>query len=214
MRFEDQRIKLVEELYTQGIRDEAVLSAFAKIKREDFVLAEYREYAYRNRPLPINQSQTISQPYIIALMMSYLNLQVNDVVLEIGTGSGYQTALLASIVHEVCTVERLDQLSLSAQKILKKTGFRNIFFRIGDGWDGWQKAYPAYKEFSKIIVSAGADSIPHKLCDQLAEGGTLIIPVGNATQQVLQIVTREKGEIVVKKDAPCAFVPLIHDKKE
>lgn len=212
MRYEDQRRLLVEELRKRGIKDETVLKAFTAIPREDYVLPEYREYAYRNQPLPIKSEQTISQPTMIALMLSHLQLKQSDRVLEIGTGSGYQTALLASMVDEVCTVELLDNLSLGAQKVLKAAGLRNIHFRIGDGWQGWEKAYPPYKEFDKIIVSAGADGIPPKLCAQLAEGGIMAIPVGSTTAQTLYIVRRVNGEIMIEQDVPCAFVPLVHAK--
>jgi protein-L-isoaspartate(D-aspartate) O-methyltransferase len=212
MRYEDQRRLLVEELRKRGIKDESVLRAFTAIPREDYVLPEYREYAYRNQPLPIRSEQTISQPSMIALMLSHLQLKQADRVLEIGTGSGYQTALLATMVDEVCTVELLDNLSLGAQKVLKAAGFRNIHFRIGDGWQGWEKAYPPYKEFDKIIVSAGAESIPQKLCAQLAEGGIMAIPVGSTTVQTLNLVRRVNGEIVIQYDVPCAFVPLVHAK--
>ncbi|MFA5665671.1 MAG: protein-L-isoaspartate(D-aspartate) O-methyltransferase [Candidatus Cloacimonadaceae bacterium] len=202
-------MRLLEELKASGIKDTAVLSAFSLIPREDYVLPEYKEYAYRNRPLPINQGQTISQPSMIAIMMSELNLSPQDIVLEIGTGSGYQTALLASIVKEVCTVELHDSLSLNAQKILKAAGFKNIFFRIGDGWAGWEKAYPAYKEFDKIIVSAAAEEVPPRLCDQLAEGGIMVVPVGGSLSQVLHIIVREKDMLKVRQDYPCTFVPLV-----
>lgn len=211
MRFEDQRQKLVDQLKAAGISDPAVIGAFAKIPREDYVLSEYREYAYRNKPLPIKQAQTISQPLMIAIMMSYLQLKDSDVVLEIGTGSGYQTALLGSIAAEICSVEILDELSLSAQRILKTAGFRNLYFRIGNGWDGWQKAYPPYKEFDKIVVSAGAESIPQKLCEQLAEGGIMVIPVGKNGQQILHLIYRKNGELLVQQDVPCAFVPLVKE---
>lgn len=212
MRYEDQRKLLVQDLRHRGIVDELVLQAFSLVPREDYVLSEYREYAYRNQPLPIQSDQTISQPLMIALMMSHLGLTSEDRVLEIGTGSGYQTALLAGIVKEVCSVELLDNLSLNAQKVLKVAGFRNIHFRIGDGWMGWEKAFPAYKEFDKIIVSAAADSIPTKLCEQLAEGGILVLPVGGSARQILNIVTRKNGELLVRQDVPCAFVPLVHQK--
>ncbi len=211
MRYEDQRQLLVEEMRSYGIRDEAVLTAFARIPREDYVLPEYREYAYRNQPLPIKLAQTISQPTMIAIMMSHLKLKAEDRVLEIGTGSGYQTALLASVVKEVCSVERLDELSLGAQKTLKSAGFRNVFFRIGDGWEGWLKAYPPHKEFDKIIVSAAAEKVPEKLCQQLAEGGIMAVPVGNRLAQTLYLIQRVQGELKVTKDVPCAFVPLVHE---
>lgn len=213
MRFEDQRKRLVDELRSNGISDLTLLEAFGKIPREDYVLPEYKEYAYRNQPLPIRESQTISQPLMIALMMSALKLHPHDLVLEIGTGSGYQTALLASTVREVCTVELHDSLSLKAQKTLKSAGFKNIYYRIGDGWEGWQKAYPAYQEFDKIIVSAAASEIPHRLCDQLAEGGIMVVPVGSSLTQILYIIYKEKGELKIRKDCPCAFVPLIKTVK-
>lgn len=209
MRFDDQRLLLVAELRTQGITDEAVLSAFQAIPREHYVLQEFQSYAYRNQPLPIMDKQTISQPLMIALMLQYLELNPEDIVLEIGTGSGYEAALLASIAKEVCTIERIENLSLTAQKVLKEQGFRNIYFRIGDGTSGWQKAYPPYKEFSRIIVSAGADKIPEKLTTQLAEGGIMVIPVGPGPDQTLLKITRVKGELQYSKHGACAFVPLI-----
>ncbi|MDD2230947.1 MAG: protein-L-isoaspartate(D-aspartate) O-methyltransferase [Candidatus Cloacimonetes bacterium] len=213
MRFEDQRLRLLEDIKASGITDAAVLSAFSKIPREDYVLPEFKEYAYRNRPLPISMEQTISQPSMIAIMMSELKLSPQDRVLEIGTGSGYQTALLASIVHEVCTVELHDSLSLGAQKILKAAGFKNIYYRIGDGWAGWEKAYPAYKEFDKIIVSAAASEVPSRLCEQLAEGGIMVVPVGGGLSQILHIIVREEGTLKTRQDYPCAFVPLVKKVK-
>lgn len=212
MRYEDQRQLLVSILRQRGIRDESVLEAFGRIPREDYVLPEYREYAYRDRPLPLHSEQTISQPSMIALMLCHLNLKDSDRVLEIGTGSGYQTAILASLVAEVCSVELLDNLSLSAQKVLKAAGFRNIHFRIGDGWQGWEKAYPPYKEFDKIIVSAAAERIPPKLSEQLAEGGILAVPVGAQGGQILNIITRRNGELLIKQDIACTFVPLVQQK--
>lgn len=209
MRFEDQRLRLLEDLKASGITDAAVLSAFSSVPREDYVLPEYKEYAYRNRPLPLSLGQTISQPSMIAIMMSELKLRPQDKVLEIGTGSGYQTALLASIVDEVCTVELHDSLSLGAQKILKAAGFKNIYFRIGDGWAGWEKAYPAYKEFDKIIVSAAAEEVPPQLCDQIAEDGIMVVPVGGSLSQILHIIVREKGTLKIRQDYPCTFVPLV-----
>lgn len=213
MRFEDQRQKLVEALKHNGITDKRILSAFLSIPREDYVLPEYREYAYRNSPLPILEDQTISQPQMIAIMLCELNLHEDDIVLEIGTGSGYQTALLAKIVKEVCTVELRDILSLRAQKTLKQAGFKNIYFRIGDGWQGWQQAYPPYKEFNKIVVSAAASEIPQKICHQLAEGGVMISPVGKGVPQMLYIVKREKGELKYREHLPCAFVPLVKNAR-
>lgn len=209
MRYEDQRALLLSELSREGIKDEAVLAAFAKVPREKYVLPEYLEYAYRNSPLPIELQQTISQPLMIAIMLQLLELQPEDTVLEIGTGSGYQSALLAEIVATVCTVERLDKLSLNAQKVLKSSGYKNIYFRIGDGSRGWEKAYPAYKEFRKIIVSAGAISIPNALVNQLAEGGRMVIPVGHTQLQELYLVQRIEHKIISSPWGACSFVPLI-----
>lgn len=209
MRFEDQRKLLILELRQAGIKDERVLEAFNKVPREFYVLPQYKEYAYRNQPLPIEQAQTISQPLMIAIMLEYLELKPDDLVLEIGTGSGYQSALLAELAQEVCTVERLELLSLSAQNVLKEQGYKNIYFRIGDGTEGWQKAYPPHKEFNKIIVSAGARAIPQRLQSQLAEGGILIVPVGLGTYQILTRVVRHNNELTVSEHGACAFVPLI-----
>lgn len=213
MRFEDQRLKLVETLRSNGISDPMVLDAFAQVPREHYVLPEYREYAYRNQPLPIMEAQTISQPLMIAIMLCELKLQKEDRVLEIGTGSGYQTALLANIVNEVCSVELLDTLSLRAQKTLKQAGFKNIWFRIGDGWQGWKQAYPPYKEFNKIVVSAAAEEIPESLCAQLAEGGIMAVPVGKNISQTLFIIKRENNELKYREHVPCAFVPLVRDSR-
>jgi protein-L-isoaspartate(D-aspartate) O-methyltransferase len=213
MRFEDQRQILVNDLAKEGITDQAVLAAFLKVPREDYVLPEYREYAYQNRPLPILLAQTISQPLMIAIMLQLLELKKTDSVLEIGTGSGYQSALLAELVKEVCSVERLDILSLNAQKTLKNAGYKNIYFRIGDGHSGWQKAYPPRKAFDKIIVSAAAESIPESLINQLADGSIMAIPVGGSAMQILNIVTRLNGEVSIRQTGGCSFVPFVNDNK-
>lgn len=209
MRFEDQRKRLVQELIDYGIRDKTVLNAFETIPREKFVLPEYSAYAYRNQPLPIELNQTISQPLMIAIMLEHLELKSDDIVLEIGTGSGYQTALLASVVKEVCTIERLDTLSLKARNILKSLGFENIYYRIGDGSAGWQKAFPTYSEFSKIIVSAAASQVPEKLVNQLSDPGILVVPVGAHSYQTLLKITRSDGKIIETNHGGCTFVPLI-----
>lgn len=211
MRFEDQREKLVKELQAGGICDTAILNAFAKVPREEFVLPEYREYAYRNQPLPILHSQTISQPLMIAIMMQLMELKNSDIVLEVGTGSGYQSALLAEVVKEVCSIERIESLSLDARKILKKTGYKNIYFLIGDGHQGWKKAYPAHKTFNKIIVSAGAEEIPSALVQQLDEGGIMTIPVGSSGSQILNVIRKVNGEVQISHNGACSFVPLINN---
>lgn len=209
MRFEDQRALMIKELEAGGITDEKVLRAFDKVPREHYVLPEYREYAYRNQPLPILLAQTISQPLMIAIMMQYLVLCTEDIVLEIGTGSGYQSALLAEIVADVCSIERLEGLSLKAQQTLREQGYKNIHFRIGDGAMGWQKAYPPYKEFDKIIVSAATNEIPPKLLSQIKKGGILVAPVGGSDYQMLTMVQNIDGKLSYSQHGACAFVPLI-----
>jgi protein-L-isoaspartate(D-aspartate) O-methyltransferase len=213
MRFEDQRSRMLNELRLYGIKDETVLKAFDDIPRENFVLPEYIDYSYRNQPLPIEHNQTISQPLMIAIMLEHLELNETDIVLEVGTGSGYQTALLASIVNEVCTIERIDALSLKARDVLNSMGFQNIFFKIGDGSKGWQKAYPIYSQFSKIIVSAAADSVPESLIKQLADPGILVIPVGGHQIQNLIKVRKSEAEIIQTVHGGCTFVPLIIDSQ-
>jgi protein-L-isoaspartate(D-aspartate) O-methyltransferase len=209
MRFEDQRALLVQELVQYGITDQRVLAAFAKVPRELFVLPQYLDWAYRNQPLPIERAQTISQPLMIAIMLEQMELEPEDTVLEIGTGSGYQSALLAELCRDVCSIERIEILSLKAQGVLKELGYKNIYFRIGDGTQGWQKAYPPYREFSKIIVSAAAVGIPEKLTGQLAEGGILVVPVGAGAFQTLTRIDKLNGELSVTEHGGCAFVPLI-----
>ncbi|MBI9030632.1 protein-L-isoaspartate(D-aspartate) O-methyltransferase [bacterium] len=209
MRFEDQRETLLSELHEMGIRDELVFSAFRSIQREDFVLSHVREFAYRNQALPIEEGQTISQPYIIALMMQELELEPNDVVLEIGTGSGYQTSLLATIVSTVCTIERHFSLTEKAKQTIAKYSFKNIFYKVGDGTKGWINSYPPVKEFNKIIVCAGAPSVSEALLNQLKIGGKLVIPVGNREQQRLKIIIKTETGFSEKQSVACSFVPLL-----
>lgn len=210
MRFEDQRLKLVSQLQALGITDLDILHAFSLVPREDFVPKHLIEYAYNNRPLPIGAGQTISQPWMVAIMLEYLDIQKHHTVLDIGTGSGYQTALLAHLAAEVCSIERIEALSLQAQTILKKQGLRNVYYRIGDGSRGWEKAYPPYKSFDRIIVSAGATEIPAALTEQIAEDGKMVIPVGpRDSHQILHQIKRKQGELIITQHDACAFVPLI-----
>ncbi|NLK50731.1 MAG: protein-L-isoaspartate(D-aspartate) O-methyltransferase [Candidatus Cloacimonetes bacterium] len=211
MRFEDLRQRLVAELRLLGISSERVLAAFAKIPRELYILPQYMEYAYSNQPLPIDAGQTISQPLMIAIMLEQLALEEQHHVLEIGTGSGYQTALLSELAKDVCSIERIESLSLKAQQVLKSENIKNVYFRIGDGYQGWQKAYPPYKSFDRIIVSAGAPSIPKGLTDQLADGGIMVIPVGYHSPQILTKIIRKGDELQISKHGACAFVPMIED---
>ncbi len=209
MRFEDQKAKLISELKSQQITDPKVLNAFEVINREDFVLPHLKAFAYKNQALPIKSEQTISQPFIVALMLQILQLQPEDVVLEIGTGSGYQTALLANIVDTVCSVERHNELTITARKNLEKYDFKNIFLRTGDGTKGWERAYPSIKSFDKIIVCAGAPDVSEYLKEQLKVNGIMVIPVGDIQKQDLKIIVRRENDYEEYDGIPCSFVPLI-----
>ncbi|OQX70469.1 MAG: protein-L-isoaspartate O-methyltransferase [Candidatus Cloacimonas sp. 4484_275] len=206
MKFEDQRRKMVEtQIMNRGISDEKVLSAFLKVPRELFVPEKFKHLAYADSPLSIGNGQTISQPYIVALMMELLQLDANDKVLEIGTGSGYQTALLAEICSEIFTIERISILSVNAQKILRELGYENIHFKIGDGSLGWNENL----KFNKIIVTAAAPSIPQSLLNELDDNGILVIPTGSKFMQDLIVIKNKNGEFVRNNYGGCTFVPLI-----
>jgi len=210
MRFEDQRKKMVEtQLISRGITDELVLNSFLKVPRERFVTDEWREYSYKDHPLSIGFNQTISQPYIVALMMSLLELKPSDIVLEIGTGCGYQTALLAEIVKEVYTIERVDELLINAKKTLKKLEYTNIFYKIGDGCLGWVNAVPIINEFDKIIISAASPDTPNILLSKLKINGKLIVPQGDINCQNLMVYEKTKDGLNHQSNGNCVFVPLI-----
>lgn len=210
MRFEDQRIRMVEKnIVNRGIDDEELIKAMLKVPREDFVSQEWKEYAYRDHPLQIACQQTISQPYIIAYMIQILQIESSDKVLEIGTGSGYQTAILAEMSKEVYTVERHGELSMSARKVLRNLGYNNVYYKIGDGTKGWEKAIPSVQEFDKIIVCAGSPGIPPSLIQQLKIGGRLVIPIGSASEQKVILAIRHEQQIEVFEYSGCTFVPLI-----
>ncbi len=213
MRYSDQRKRLVQELVEAGITDQNVLKAFEIVPRELFVLPEYVSYAYRNQPLPIDSNQTISQPLMIAIMLEKLRLNRDDIVMEIGTGSGYQTALLSNLAKEVCSIERIDILSLKARKVIDKLGYTNVFYKIGDGAAGWQKAFPPYSEFPKIIVSAAADKVPSMLIKQLSDPGILVVPVGGSNIQQLIVVEKSNSEVKESVHGGCSFVPLISESE-
>jgi protein-L-isoaspartate(D-aspartate) O-methyltransferase len=201
----EDRLKMVEtQIVSRGIKDERVIAAMKKVPRHLFVPPEMIDYAYNDEPVPIGEGQTISQPYIVAYMTEALHLQPEDRVLEIGTGSGYQTAILAELVKEVYTVEIIASLSLRAQEVLGKLGYRNIYFKIGDGTFGWEENSP----YEAIMVTAAPARIPEQLEKQLKPGGRLVIPVGS-TFQDLYLVTREKDGFKRKKLLPVRFVPLI-----
>ncbi len=211
--FQKERIAMVEEqLRRRDIIDPRTLEAMAKVPRESFVPAENRSEAYEDRPLPIGEGQTISQPYMVAIMTQALALSGKERVLEIGTGSGYQTALLAELSREVYTVERILSLIQHAQRTLQDFGYKNIFFLTEDGTKGWPEKAP----FEAIMVTAGAPEIPRVLRSQLTEGGRLVIPVGSRFAQTLFKITRQRNRFQEEEVTGCVFVPLVgeHGWKE
>lgn len=204
--FEDERRRMVnDQIRGRGIRDSRVLEAFYTVPRHVFVPLGLRDSAYRDSPLPIGEKQTISQPYMVASMTEAAAIKPTDRVLEIGTGSGYQTAILAELAELVFTIERIAELSKRAREILSKLDYTNIHFRTGDGTLGWESEAP----FDAIIVTAGAPRIPPPLTDQLSSGGRLVIPVEEELSQVLYVVTRADAELHKERRERCTFVPLI-----
>lgn len=209
--FSEERARMVaEQLRARGIRDERVLAAMACVPRHEFVPAEFRSQAYDDHPLPIGQEQTISQPYIVALMLQYLAIEPVDVVLEIGTGSGYQTALLAELGARVYSIERHQALALTAAAVLRRLGYGNVTVLISDGNQGLPENAP----YDRIIVSAAAHAIPPALMEQLREGGRMILPVGLEHAQELQLVRKRNEEPVVTSLEGCRFVPLVEGRAE
>jgi protein-L-isoaspartate(D-aspartate) O-methyltransferase len=182
-----------------------VLEAMSRIARHLFIDEQYRSQAYEDHPLPIGEEQTISQPFIIAISLQALGLQDSDSVLEIGTGSGYQTALLALLASRVYSIERHASLSQSAAAVLKQLGLDNVWIQTGDGSRGW----PEHAPYNAILVSAAAPRVPESLCEQLAEGGRMVIPVGPQHSQTLQLVRKTNGNCVSEAIEGCRFVPLI-----
>ena len=200
------------QLIPRGIADEHVLRAMGKVQRHLFVEEALVGEAYNDHPLPIGHKQTISQPYIVALMTESLELTGKEKVLEIGTGSGYQTAILAELSDKVYTVERIAPLLERSKSLLQSLGYRNVYFKAYDGTLGWEDFSP----FDAIMVTAGAPNIPDPLRKQLADGGRMIIPIGNRYSQDLMRVTRMKDRFVEKNLGGCRFVDLIgeHGWKE
>jgi len=204
--FNELRRRMVEEqIIARGIKDKKVISALLKVPREEFVPENLKEYAYEDCPLSIGEGQTISQPYIVALMTESLKLSGNEKVLEIGTGSGYQSAILAEIGCEVYSVERIETLAKRAEEKLKKLGYK-VKIKIGDGTLGWEE----YSPFDRIIVTASGPEIPKSLLSQLSENeGRLIMPVGDRFFQDLILVIKRKEKIEKINLGGCQFVPLI-----
>ncbi|MFP4035915.1 MAG: protein-L-isoaspartate(D-aspartate) O-methyltransferase [Desulfobacteraceae bacterium] len=200
------REKMVRtQLVPRGIRDERVLEAMKKVPRHRFVDPDMVGEAYADHPLPIGDGQTISQPYIVALMTEALGLTGGEKTLEIGTGSGYQTAVLAELSREVYTVERIKSLLERAENTLKRLGYKNVYFKAFDGTLGW----PEHAPYDAVIVTAGAPAIPAPLRDQLAEGGRIVIPIGNRYSQELVRITKTDQGFEEKYLGGCRFVNLI-----
>ena len=189
-----------------GITDTRVLAAMRKVPRDLFVPPEQQSAAYEDRPLPIGFGQTISQPYVVAFMTEALALSPSDVVLEIGTGSGYQAAVLGEIVREVYTIEIVPELAARARGTLDAQGYRHVQVRTGDGYRGWPERAP----FPKIIVTAAPEEVPQALIDQLSIGGTMVVPVGPRDGvQELRIITKTERGIVTERSLPVRFVPMV-----
>jgi protein-L-isoaspartate(D-aspartate) O-methyltransferase len=204
MDFAAARLELVKHLH-HSIKDERLLSAMGRVPRELFVPSDYQQAAYEDRPLPIDLGQTISQPFIVAMMTEALELKGKEQVLEIGTGSGYQAAILAELAQWVVTVERHPLLVEKAKQILDKLGYTNIEVHQAGKTLGWPQESP----YDAMIVSAGAPKIPQELLDQLADNGRLVIPVGSRYEQTLLKVTKQDDEILTYNLGPCRWVPLI-----
>jgi protein-L-isoaspartate(D-aspartate) O-methyltransferase len=205
--FTTNRMRMVQEQLTglgRDITNARVLAVMGKVPRHEFVPAEQRGLAYEDRPLPIGHDQTISQPYIVALMTERLEPRPSDRVLEIGTGSGYQAAVLAELVKEVYTIEIIEPLARRAEADLKRFGYTNVFVRAGDGYKGWPEAAP----FDAIIVTCAPEKVPQPLVEQLKDGGRLIIPVGPAGNQDLVLLIKQGGKLERHAVLPVRFVPM------
>jgi protein-L-isoaspartate(D-aspartate) O-methyltransferase len=207
--FEKERYSMVQnQIRLRGVTDSRVLAAMQKVERHRFVPLAYQNEAYEDYPLPIGEGQTISQPYIVAFMTEALELKPSDKVLEVGTGSGYQAAILAEICDSVFTIEIYASLALNAGVTLKELGYSNVFVRTGDGYLGWEEHAP----FDGIIVTCSPTHVPEKLEAQLAEGGRMIIPVGYTYSQELILLEKKNGKLQKKNVLPVRFVPMIDEK--
>lgn len=207
----ERKVMVVEQIEERGIRDRRVLEVMERVPRHEFVPEEYRAFAYEDSPLPIGEGQTISQPYIVALMTECLNLEGEEKVLEVGTGSGYQAAILSELAKEVYTIEIVGPLAERAEELLKNLGYRNVKVKCDDGYLGWEE----YAPFDGIIVTCAPEHIPQPLIDQLAEGGRMVIPVGETQfPQVLKLVEKREGKVTMRNVVPVRFVPMTGDEVE
>ncbi len=207
--FSEERVAMVEtQIKARGITDARVLESMRVIPRHLFIDESLWLRAYSDGPLPISSGQTISQPYIVALMTELLQLDEHHVVLEIGTGSGYQAAVLSKLVHWVYTIEIVPELGQSAERTLKRLGYDNVTVRIGDGYQGWPEQAP----YDRIIVTAAPEEIPQKLVEQLKPGGRMILPVGSQRrgQDLLVLEKDQAGNVITRQSIPVRFVPMVH----
>lgn len=198
------------QIEARGVRDAGVLQAMQRVERHRFVPRGYEHQAYGDHPLPIGEGQTISQPYIVALMTELLELKPGHKALEIGTGSGYQAAVLAGICDSVFSIEIFESLYLRSGKLLRELGYENIYLKYGDGYQGW----PEHAPFDAIIVTCAPTHVPPALEEQLAEGGRMVIPTGTSFNQELVLLKKSKGKLRQQKVIPVRFVPMIDEKGE
>jgi protein-L-isoaspartate(D-aspartate) O-methyltransferase len=206
-----QRQRMVEQqLKPRGIKEERVLAAMAKVPREEFIPVDVRADAYEDGPLPIGYDQTISQPYVVAFMTEQLRPKPSDRVLEIGSGSGYQAAILAELVGEVYTIEIVEPLAKSAEATLQRLGYKNVHIKAGDGYKGWPEEAP----FDAIIVTCAPEKVPQPLVDQLKDGGRMVIPVGERFAQQLYLLEKKNGQLKESATLPVRFVPMLREAKE
>jgi len=206
-----QRQGMVEQqLKRRGIKDERVLAAMAKVPREEFIPADARPSAYEDGPLPIGYDQTISQPYVVAFMTEQLRPKQSDHVLEIGSGSGYQAAILGELVAEVYTIEIVEPLAKSAEATLQRLGYNNVHIKAGDGYKGWPEEAP----FDAIIVTCAPEKVPQPLVDQLNDRGRMVIPVGERFAQQLYLLEKKNGQLKESVTLPVRFVPMLREQKK
>ena len=203
-----ERKRMVEyQIKARGIDDKKVIDALLRVERHRFVPDRYIPHAYEDRPLPIGEGQTISQPYIVAFMTHVLSLSRTDKVLEIGTGSGYQAAILGELCDNVFTIEVIASLGWKAEVLLKELGYENVRVKIGDGYEGWKE----YAPYDAIIVTCAPTHVPEPLKEQLKEGGRMIIPVGEAHNQKLVLLRKIEGRLKEEKILPVRFVPMVNE---
>ena len=206
-----QRQRMVEQqLKPRGIKEERVLAAMAKVPREEFIPVDVRADAYEDGPLPIGYDQTISQPYVVAFMTEQLRPKPSDRVLEIGSGSGYQAAILAELVGEVYTIEIVEPLAKSAEATLQRLGYKNVHIKAGDGYNGWPEEAP----FDAVIVTCAPEKVPQPLVDQLKDGGRMVIPVGERFAQQLYLLEKKNGQLKESVTLPVRFVPMLREAQK